>query len=107
MKVKVPPQVRIGCHDYNICFNKHLWHDDKLAGSVNHRTHMIQIDPAFQLSELDATLIHEIIHIVVRIFSCQAEEADIDRLSEGMGEFLLNNLGIEFDWSNISEIVDK
>ena len=101
MKVKIPSQIKIATSSYTVGFREHLKLDDGLVGVAYHRNKAIYIDPALDTSEKAQTLLHEAIHIIDRIYGCKIDEDDTDRLAQGMAELLVNNLGIEFDWSDV------
>ena len=104
MKIKVPQKIRISAEDYEIFFQPHLSVDDAQSGQVWFRKNLIRVDPCFPRSAQFATLIHEVIHIIDRCYKCHLEEDNVERLARGISEFLANNLGIEFDWSDIKEL---
>ena len=55
------------------------------------------------LLERNQTLLHEVFHIISESFRCSLDEDTVERLANGMGEFLFDNLGIEFDWGDIKK----
>ena len=55
-------------------------------------------------SEVDEIFLHELIHIIERHMGMKFDDMDIERLAEGLCIILFDNLGIEFDWSNIKEV---
>ena len=103
MKVKVPKEIKIATHTYRVGYDPHMRHDEACYGQVNHRTQTINIESSIPPSVKDQTLIHEIVHIVDKVYVCRMDEDDLERLSNGMAELLFNNLGIELDWSELEE----
>ena len=101
MKVKVPKEIKIATHVYRVRYDPHMRHDEACYGQVNHREQTIDIETSIPLSVRNQTLIHEIVHIVDKVYVCRMDEDDLERLSNGMAELLFNNLGIELDWSEI------
>ncbi len=101
MKVKVPSEIKIATHTYRVRYDSHMRHDEACYGQVNHREQTIDIETSIPPSVMNQTLIHEIVHIVDKVYVCRMDEDDLERLSNGMAELLFNNLGIEFDWSEI------
>ena len=106
-KIKIPPTVKIGTHTYSVMFDRNIRTDDDHIGQVNHRTQEIKIWTEAPLSMRNESLLHELIHIAEYYFRVRIDDADIDRIAECMCDFLFNNLNIEFDWSCITENVDK
>ncbi len=104
MKVKIPQKIKISTHEYSIGYETHLSEDEGFRGVCNHRTQAIKIDPTLPPSRRDQTLLHEIGHIVSKVYVMDENEDNIDRLAQGYAELLFNNLGIEFDWSDIKEL---
>ncbi len=103
MKVKVPKEIKIGVYPYtvelvpNLKLNKGNW------GTTNHTEKTIVLDSALPSVELAQTLLHEVFHVVSVVFMCGLDEDNVERLANGMGEFLFDNLNIEFDWSSVQE----
>ena len=102
MKVKVPNKVKIGTQEYKVCFNFNLIGDENEFGRINYRTGVISIDPNTG-KELFRVSVHEIIHGIERRFSLHMTDDAIDNMAEGVTEFLVDNWGIELDWSEICE----
>ena len=107
MKVKIPPKIKVSIGDYEIFYQPHLSIDESQCGQVWFRKNLIRIDPCFPANEQFVTLIHEVLHIVDRFYKCHLEEDNVDRIARGISEFLVNNLGIEYDWSDIREIKEE
>jgi len=103
MKVKVPIEMECNIHIYKTQFTPNLIAVDKLTGKADHHRMLIEIDPILPNSQRAQTLCHERIHIMDRQYSLGLSEDDIDRLAEGVAEFIVKNLGIELDWSLIEE----
>ena len=101
MRVKVPRQIPLGAHTYKVVFRPNFLAIDKLTGQVNHHSQVIEIEPILAETEKAQVLMHEQLHIIDNQYSLSLSEADIDRIAEGITEFLLRGLGLEFDWSDI------
>ena len=104
IKILIPRQIKIATHPYEIVLKPHLRDDDKRLGSANHRIQRIEIEPDQCPSDLTVVLLHEIIHIIERAYNCDISDPDVDRIAQGMAEFLFNNLGIELDWGDIKKL---
>lgn len=102
MKIKVPKTIKIATHSYPVSYNKDLRCDEGFVGKVKHRVPGIEIEPDQAFSQKNQTLLHEVLHIISRTYSCDLDEGNIDRIAEGFSELLFNNLGIELDWSEIT-----
>ena len=77
------------------------WNDEGFRGAVNHRTQVIELEPALLPSVLLFVLLHEVLHIIEDKGYIHIDESDISRFAEGVAELLVNNWKIEFDWSKI------
>jgi len=55
-------------------------------------------------SEVGQIFLHEFMHVIERHMGMKLEDNDIERISEGFYDLLVNNLGLEFDWSDIKEL---
>ncbi len=106
-KVKIPKEIKIGTHTYKVIFDRSIRTDDDRIGETNHRTQVIKIWTEAPLSMQNETLLHELIHIAEYYFRVRIEDADIDRIAECICDFLFNNLGLGFDWSDIEEVNEK
>ena len=104
MKIKVPKEIKVSSHTYTVCFAPHLRHDEGRYGVVNHRLQQVEIETSIPPSLRDQTLLHEVIHIIDRAYVCGVGEEDVERIANGVAEFLRRNLGIELDWSDIKEV---
>jgi len=101
MKIKVPDSILIGLHSYEVIFNPHLQIDEERVGTLNRRTQTLEIENALAQSQKEVTLWHEIIHGISGNFSLALSEKDTDNLAIGIVQFLQDNFGIEFDFSDI------
>jgi len=102
MKVSIPQKIKIGTHTYTIGLDPNLHSDDKEFGNINYRTQKIKIWSEAPKSIRDEALIHEVIHLAQHIYRVEIADADIDRVAQVICDFLMNNLGIEFIWDDIS-----
>lgn len=103
MKVKVPSVWKFLAHPYTIKISEHLWHNEQLAGSVNHRTNEITLDASLSKGELASTLNHEVLEAIAHKMRLDISHDDLERIAQGFTDFQVNGLGIELDWSNIKE----
>ena len=101
MKVHVPKTIKIGLYPYTVESIPHLKLNDGVWGSSNHVRREIKVDSNLGLLERNQTLMHEVIHVISENFRCLLDEDNVERLANGIGELLFDNLGIEFDWSLI------
>ena len=101
LKVRVPKQIKIGVHSYKVIFSHYLKGVGEGDGAAQHEWQKILIAPELPPSQRAVTLLHEVLHIISKNYKCGLPEDTLDRLDEGLGEFLLNNLHIEFDRSDI------
>ena len=98
IKVKIPKEIKIGIYPYkidlvpNLKLNKGSW------GTTNHTEKTIVLDSGLPPLELNQTLIHEVVHIISENFRCLLDEDNVERLANGIGELLFDNLNIEFNW---------
>ena len=104
MKVKVPSKIKIGVHAYEVRYNPLLWHEESLKGCANHLRQTIEIDTHLAESQKLVTFLHEVNHIINDNYRCKLDEDEIDKMASGFAELLVNNLGIEFVWSDIKEL---
>ena len=104
VSVKVPPTIKIGCHTYRVRLVKDL-EDSGSDAEVNHKKETISIDPTTPLVRRNVSLIHEALHIISRVYHIDlGGEGVVGALSEGLGEFLLTNLGLEFNWEGVDNV---
>lgn len=99
MKVKVPKTIRIGVYNYEIKFVD--LDDYGLLGQCLTDEGLIKIAPRKPSGVTNVSFLHEVTHAVNDVYRCRIEDDNIDRIAHGIAEFLFNNLGIEFDWSDI------
>lgn len=101
MRVKIPKEIKIGIYPYRISFDPHLRDDEGYIGVANFRTGTISLVPQVNKGRLGVAFLHELIHIIEDTCHFDITEQDNFRIAEGIAELLFNNLGIEFDWSEI------
>ena len=101
MRVKIPKQIKIGIHSYSLAFTPHIHSDEGRYANCNHRTQEINIWSESPASLRYESLIHEVIHIAELTTRIDISDPDIDRIAHIIAELFKDNLGIEFDWSNI------
>ena len=103
-EVQIPNQIIIGCHKYNLYFSNVIDADGH-DGTTQHRLQQIWLAPKLAESRRYTALLHEVLHLICNTYCVRVlNESEIDALSEGLGQFLLGNLEIKFDWSKIKEI---
>lgn len=102
MKVRVPPVIRIGIHDYKILLDDHIAFDSLAVGQSRHRDGEIAIDCHQNMSQRYVTFLHEVLEVIRRKYTINLDHDDLDRIAQGMAELLHNNLHIKLDWSDIS-----
>lgn len=104
MKVKVPNTIKLLTHEYEVKFGTKRVVSAGTCGLTRHLYQDITIDNVtLPPSEIDQVFLHELIHAIERHFCITIEEADVERLAEGLAVILFDNLGIEFDWSEIND----
>ncbi len=102
MKVKVPQKIRVGGHNYSIVLNEAI-EDEGLKGAHNPRKLTIEINPIRPKEQWGATLIHEFVHAINRVYlNSRLCEDDADSIGQGWYQ-IFEELGIEFDCSLIEE----
>ena len=101
--VKIPKQIQIGGHTYEVFYKPYLSKDNGDRGVIKHRIQEIHIAPENPKSQRDVTIIHEIIHLMEFIFAFDLTEGDTERIAEGLFQVFSDSFGIEFDWSDIGE----
>ena len=101
VSIIIPEIIKLGAHSYRLSFDPHLWQDEDKSGLTHHRLQEINIELAVPPSNRDETLLHEVLHIIDLLYRCRLNEDDIERLAQGLADFLFNNLEITLDWSNI------
>jgi len=102
--IKIPKQIQIGGHTYQVFYKPYLSSDSGNRGRINHRKQVIHIEPENPISQQNVTILHEIIHFTENIFSLNLTDEDTDRISEGLLQVLSDSFGIEFDWSDIESV---
>jgi len=85
--IRIPNSIRIGNRCYTISLKDSLIADHNHFGIVNHATKHILIDSSLPNSEMTETFIHEVVHIILNMYSLDIEGV-------GNVEFLCNSMGI-------------
>lgn len=104
MKVKLPKEIKIGIQKYQLEYLPDEIFNENEFGAAWHRKQKITIDPSSHATQKYTTLIHEVIHLIEKAYCFKLDNGDVDKVASGIGEFLKDNLGIEFDWSDVKEI---
>ena len=99
MKVRIPKTIKIATHTYRIELRSGVTTEMGSAGLVDHIKKVIFIDKNLSQSEIDEGFLHEVLHVIERVWNIKIDDPDTDRYAEGLAVFLKDNLGIEFDWS--------
>ena len=103
MKVRVPRKIKMGIYTYSLSLTPHIHCDEARYANCNHRTQEIEIWSEAPPSMRYESLIHEVLHIAEVSHRIDVSDADIDRIAHTIAELFKENLGIEFDWSEIDE----
>jgi len=101
MKVKIPKEIKIGAFSYSIKMVEGLENDYHLLGQCLTDKGIIKLEMHSIPQVKDATLLHEVVHAINDVFVCKIDDECVERIAQGLAEILKNNLGIEFDWSEI------
>jgi len=102
MNIKVPKKIKICAHTYDTKFILNLILDDRTDAMVHHRLGYIGVDSTRTGTMRDEAYLHEVFEIINRLWNCQLEHDNMDRLAEGFLVFL-QELGITLDWSEIED----
>lgn len=103
----MPQVIKIATHSYRVEYNPLLWYEEGLKGCVNHIREVIQIDPRLSESQKVVTFLHEVNHVISDVFHCKLDDDEIDKIAEGTAELLVDNLDLQFDWSEIKVKEEK
>ena len=102
MKVKVPQKIKILTHTYDVGFDRKELAAAGTIGLCQHIYSKIIVTDNMPPSQRNEAFLHEYLHLVERYLIVKLDDSDIDRLAEGIA-VLLENLGVELDWSLIKE----
>ena len=98
--VKIPREIKLLTHIYKIRFDTKDLASLGASGLTRHLYQEIILDNnASPKSEVDQIFLHEYLHVIERHLCVKIDDADVERISEGLAELLFTSLGIEFDWS--------
>lgn len=100
VKIKVPREFKIGATPVKVAFISHLHSDEGFNGTWNRRTAKLGIDGELLGAKRDRTFGHELNEVIKENYDLETPEREMTCIANGWIEFL-NQLGIEFDWSNI------
>ena len=112
------PQVRIGSDTYSVVLQKPKSHSKNVAyfGMIDFDAETIFVDPKWAGTRVIDTLLHEILHGVIRDHLVRhVPKKDMERLEEifvtqaatGLTDFILNNPGILKVWQTVVEKESK
>ena len=104
MKIKVPKTVKIGANQYSVFTKKDMKFHEGHNGESSHIRQVIVVDAIYPPTENFSTLLHECLHLISDQYYCELDEANIERLSNGLCDVLINSFQIELDWSDIEEL---
>ena len=100
MQIKVPKTIQVGGHVYTLSFSE-APRDDGNAAQVNHRLQTIQMLRDRKSTKRQASLIHELLHIIDVVYlNSKLGEDEINGLAQGLNQ-IFPQLGIELDWSEL------
>ncbi len=101
MKVKIPPEIKVGIYNYQVKYTPNLHRDAAVYGRVCTNAGVLELDLDMPDHIKYTTFWHEVIHIVQDCYRLSLSDDDVDRLAQGLSQILLNNLGIELDFKEI------
>jgi len=101
LKVKIPRHFKIGATSASVSLSENLKSDEGFAGSFNNRNNELRIDSQIGGEKRDKILGHEINEVIKENYELEVSERDMSCIANGWVEFL-QQLGIEFDWHDIS-----
>jgi hypothetical protein len=90
------PTIQIGGHQYKVSFNNAYSTNDDSVNIGDHCPVKLEIrlatqsadGVARQLSVMEATFIHELLHAISTVYDCDLEEENIEPLAEGLYQVL-------------------
>ena len=85
--MKIPKKLKIGGHIYKVVFQKQTDLAENDCGKTDRAKGIIAIDTNLIQSEKEATLIHEIIHII----NAEYKEVEVDFLAQAIYAVLKEN----------------
>ena len=103
MKVKIPREIKIAGRNYKIKFDEHLIRDEGNRGVVYWHTQEVKLLHETHPELMAVTFLHECIHIIDEHMNGRGNltEEQVCGIADGLFQLLKDNLGIEFDWSEI------
>ena len=102
-QIKIPREIKVCSHTYKVELSSDVSFKHNSIGIVKHDEQKIIIDSNNAKSQIDQTFLHEYMHLVERFLVVKLDDADVDRIAEGIAILLKNNLNITLDWSDIKE----
>lgn len=99
----VPKQVVIGPHEYEVSFDHNIRLDDGHNGQIHYRNQTIKLDNCEPQTQLEAIFMHEVLHGITDVFNITLDEADNDRLANGLVMFLKENFGARFNFEGVKD----
>jgi len=95
--MKIPKKIKVAGHIYKIKFDDKKLFKERLFGQADFIQTTIRISKKYDKtkrakSEIERTLMHEIVHVVDRHYNnCVLGEKTVARLSEGLYQVLKDN----------------
>ncbi len=90
----IPKTIKVGAHTYTIQYEKRLNLNHEAAGQSRHLHSEIILDPDQAQTQLEDTLLHEMLHAIdwqVHIFNKDDVEDQITRLSSLLLQVIKDN----------------
>ena len=103
MIVKIPKIIKIVARNYTVSLDDSLLRDEGNRGCVHWHKQTITLASNMHDEQKAVSFLHECLHVIEEHTTGRANlsEEVICGLAEGVYQLLKENLGIEFDWSNI------
>ena len=92
--MKIPNKVNIGGIIYDVTVEKFQHNsltEDKLWGNIDHGKCKIYLNDNIDKQVLDQVFFHEVLHGIENEYQIKIRDADIDRISHGLTQFLKDN----------------
>ena len=96
--MKIPRSIKVGGHTYQVEFMDGLWMREGNLGQCRHHTDQtIELDSALHPDQTAATFLHEMLHIVDRVYNKGSlGEDEVDAIAEGLYQ-AFSEMGITFE----------
>jgi len=100
MILRIPRFFKIGSHTYETVFDT-VQGDREFRGTFADKKHQIFLNPDQHPQQTRVTFWHELIHLICCYGDIGMPDQDVNRIAEGTVEFLVRNLDIDFDFSEV------